>query len=277
MRISRRKLNRSVRRIGEWVLPSEARGLFRRSNWTALPVLAGLLLYADSSQACLTVPPGSSVVASVHLQETVALDRATSVVHASRRAARDRWARTENPDTSGALAGNEGGGETYAGGAALAPAAAAPAVLAPPEAAARSAPPCEERAMLEGEFAVRLVESLRLRAPRGGWTPETAAATLATLRLRGTEAAGVTPAAGWRVDRPLTEGELAVLLRHLGLQLYSKRPAHVISVCDGVLILGKLNGLFRSLAPAALRVDGGASRALNLGNPGAAPLSPSTP
>ncbi len=90
MRISRRRMRRLLRRGGDWLWPVEARRMLTRQNWTVLPMLALLLLNAETSSACLTVGPGHAAMAGGgQWTETIALDHAATVVHASVR--RPRW------------------------------------------------------------------------------------------------------------------------------------------------------------------------------------------
>lgn len=274
--------------MGRAVWPSEARSLLARGNWKTLPLIATLFLYADVSQACLTVAPGSTpAIASEVRLEPLQEDRATTIVHAARRTSRP-------PREAGSHAAlpDRGFGSASENAASIdlpeIPTEPLPAPASRPLGATSAPLPSAEiadavpahrapsdRPIRQGEFAVLLVEMLRLRAPRGGWTAPAAASLLSTLRLRSGEAAGVVPAGGWSIERSLTEGALASLLRPLGLQVVSRTPGREITVREAELILGRLAALFRPLAPAAFTA-GAAPASLALGNP-RAPLSPITP
>lgn len=293
--MSKRGFTRALRRAGRILWPREAAGLVSHASRRSLPVLLLLFLYADSSQACVSVAPGSvASVPSGRWIEAVAEDRAATVVHASvRRPERSvpmdagRWASAPRPSPAvepPALAVEPVASDIVeALGAPPKPATVAPArePSAPPPAPSTSPAPAPaalspgQHIILQGVFAVRLVESLRLRAPRGGWSPQAATSLLSTLRLRPGEAAGVLPAGGWRLGAPLTEADLASLLGYLGLQVVSRAPERPITVAEAEAILARLAALFRPLAPAAY-TQAAAPAGLTLGNP-RAPLSPFTP
>ncbi len=74
----------------------------------------------------------------------------------------------------------------------------------------------------------------------------------------------------------MTEGDLAHLLRWIGLQVVALHPEREVSVAEAKSILKNLSALFRPLAPAAFTLAR-APAPLDLGNPAPAPLSPSTP
>jgi len=286
MRITEKNLRRAARRTGKFLWPPEGRNLFSRGRWKVLPMAAALLIYADSSQACLTVDPGSVLADTVSEREIekLAADSAASVVHASFRAhgspTRDAQPAAVHASRFTSYPGVEPtdlspSTESAAGEAGAAPAAATlsspgaqPALLTPGNRAGI-------RAALEGEFAVMLAQAMRLRAPRGGWSPPTATSILTTLRLRPEMAQGIVPAGGWQPGRALTEGSVASLLNQMGLQVTARAPERELSIQEAEVIVARIASIFRTLFPAAYTEESGPAT-LELGNP-RAPLSPSTP
>jgi len=128
--------------------------------------------------------------------------------------------------------------------------------------------------ILQGEFAVLLAQTLRLRAPRGGWSPAGTTAFLATLRLRRDLPAGLAPAGGWSMNLPLTEGALASILNAFGLHVISRNPLRELTAREAEEVLVRLASFFRVIAPSTYTTS--TLPALQLGNP-RAPMSPFTP
>lgn len=164
----------------------------------------------------------------------------------------------------------------------------------------------EEKPIRQGEFAVLLLETMRIPRPRGGWEPRMAACTLAAengcgeatiLAMRrqfpfpdeegerGKEAIS-TPYAlpgdrwlgedpvwlssGWRVQEFLTEGELAGVMNQLGVPIHTARPERLVTWKLARRILGRYQGV---LAPRRSRVEERLSENRNQyqpprGNPG---------
>jgi hypothetical protein len=131
----------------------------------------------------------------------------------------------------------------------------------------------EHRYIRQGEFAILLLEAIRLPRPPQGWQPEIAACTLSanvgcggqpTVALRRqspfpdefedegafrSPAADwigertVMPSAGWRVHEFLTEGEMVEVLGQMGIQMYSAEPEKLVSWKLARRVLGKFQGL----------------------------------
>ena len=271
-------LRRFIRRTGASIWPREA----RRPSWRTLALASVLLLYADTSQACFRVDPAAiATMPALSVLDAMAQDRGPSVVHASvsRRTAapsrsvyqppsepdrlsRDMWLESASVDRGPA----PDAVPVHAAIPALVSAATAPSATV--TAVTRARP------ILQGQFAVLLVEMLRLRPPRGGWSPDSATGLLSTLRLRPGQPAGLLPTGGWRVQQPLTEDGLVAILRAMGIQAVSHNPAREITPAEAEALLARIASLFRPLSPAAY-TEGVAPASLNLGNP--RPVSPITP
>jgi hypothetical protein len=271
MRFSVNRFNRKLKRLGLWLVPDEARELTRHQRIKAIAAATALLLYADGSRACVTVSP-DSVTAAVISERTidqVSLDRASSAVHASLR--RPSQYRTRSLDDPSLFTEPEP--------AALPPAAPPPRGIPQAEALAGApgvVPLTPARAITQGEFAVMLASTLRLRPPRRVWSAADASTALSALRLQAAQAVGVVPPGGWRLDGPLSEGDLAVLLAHLGLHVIPQDPERPITPEEAEQVLARLASLFRSLSPAAYASSPAGPSPISPGNP-RAPLSPSTP
>jgi hypothetical protein len=258
-------------------VPEEARELARHQKMKVIAAAAALFLYADGSRACSTVTPEgvTAAVISERMIDQVSLDRAASVVHATFRRASSASRRGEplpftDVDTRAPEARPLG-----------TPPPLAPPFLELPEPAGLATPsnPASvgpARAITQGEFAVLLASTLRLRPPRRGWSAADATTALSTLRLQAGQAGGVVPPRGWRLDSPLTEGDLAFVLAYLGLNVIPREPGRPITQEEAEQVLARLASLFRSLSPAAYSAAPASWNPLSLGNP-RAPLSPSTP
>jgi len=278
MYYSKRRAKRALRRAAEWVWPREARGVFHVRSWTAVSILAAFFVHAESTSACITVDPGRYLVVEQHAwMDSLAADRSADAVHASQRSIRrhlaaaqsSRWSQSAQEQASlietEPIIRNQ-----------PAPAAqAAPAVRGAVQ-AVRPMPEGTSRAILQGEFATLLVETLHLRAPRGGWSTERAINALVGMHLQTQPDEGVAPPGGWSNGQPLTEGDIAFLLQQLGINVTARNPDRSISVEEAETVLARLAALFRELAPATFTAVPEPSR-VPLGNPARPPLSPSTP
>ena len=278
MYISRRRVKRAFRRTAEWMWPRHARGVFHVRSWTAVSILAALFVHSESTSACLTVEPGRYPVVEQHAwMDSLAADRSVDAVHASQRSVRRRRAVAEpsrwTPPAQERAALIET--DTVFRNESASIAQAAPAARGAVQ-AVRPMPEGTSRAILQGEFAMLLVQTLHLRAPRGGWLPERAINVLVGMRLQARPHDGIAPPGGWSNGQPLTEGDVASLLQQLGINVIARNPDRSISVQEAETVLARLAALFRELAPATFTAVPQPSR-VPLGNPARPPLSPSTP
>ena len=140
----------------------------------------------------------------------------------------------------------------------------------------------EEKPIRQGEFAVLLLETMRIPRPRSGWEPGVAACTLAAgngcgeatilamrrqfpfpgedeERGRGAIASPyalpgdhwlgedpVWPSSGWRVQEFLTEGELAGVMNQLGVPIHTARPERLVTWKLARRVLGRYQGVLAS-------------------------------
>jgi len=82
----------------------------------------------------------------------------------------------------------------------------------------------------QGDFALLLVKHTATPAPQGGWTVDSAVSIL--------QEVGVTPiSGGWETGKELVEGDLAHIMRLVGLSLYSVSP-------DQKVTYGRANSVF---------------------------------
>jgi hypothetical protein len=89
----------------------------------------------------------------------------------------------------------------------------------------------------QGDFAVLLASNMNAAAPNGGWKPQTAARFLADT--------GVTPISGaWNLTAKLTEGNLAHIMRLMGLSFYSTRPDQIVVWAKANAIIGQYRDKF---------------------------------
>jgi len=89
----------------------------------------------------------------------------------------------------------------------------------------------------QGDFAVLLASNMNAGAPNGGWKPQTSARFLADT--------GVTPISGaWNLNAKLTEGNLAHIMRLMGLNFYSTRPDQVVTWAKANAIIGQYRDKF---------------------------------
>jgi hypothetical protein len=292
MRIIEKRLRRAMRRVSSWVVPPEAADLYRSRRRTALVTVGALLLYANIFMASLTLAPGAAATPNTqNWTNAFAEDRAPAVVHASSRRSRaprpQALEATRVIEASGPAAATlQAAPADWDGALGVAPPTNIPGTppsaipttavpLATPAAASIASAP-QDRIILQGEFAVLLIQTLQLRAPYGGWSPMKATAALMTLQLRPELPIGLLPAGGWRLGAPLTEGELASVLSHFGLRVVSKESSRQLTTRETESVLGKLSSLFRTISPASY-AGAAPPAALQLGNPRARPASPFLP
>lgn len=83
----------------------------------------------------------------------------------------------------------------------------------------------------QGDFALLLVKHTATPSPQGGWTIDSAVNLL--------QEVGVTPisTSGWDVNKNLIEGDLAHIMRTIGLPLYTVNP-------DAPVTYGRANAVF---------------------------------
>lgn len=89
----------------------------------------------------------------------------------------------------------------------------------------------------QGDFAVLLASNMNATAPSGGWKPLTA-----TRFLAGAE---ITPISGaWNVTAKLTEGNLAHIMRLMGLNFFSTRPEQIVTWAKANALIGQYRAKF---------------------------------
>ncbi|MCZ6779522.1 MAG: hypothetical protein O7F16_11235 [Acidobacteria bacterium] len=243
-----------------------------------MAILAALFVHAESASACVSVQPGRyPIVQQNAWMDSLAADRSVDAVHAAQRSIRRHRATVEpRPRTPPAreqvalietetLSRNE-----------PAPAAQAAPTTRGAVQAVRPMPEGTSRAILQGEFAMLLVQTLHLRAPWGGWSPDKAINSLIGMRPRARPDDRFAPPGGWNNGQPVTESDVVSLLQQLGINVIARNPDRSITVQEAETILAKLAALFRELAPATF-TEVPEVRRVPLGNPGRPPLSPSTP
>jgi len=82
----------------------------------------------------------------------------------------------------------------------------------------------------QGDFCLLLVNHTNTPKPQGGWTADTAIAMLQDV--------GVLPFSGsWNPSEELTEGDMAHILRQVGLSIFSVKP-------DEKVTWGRANAVF---------------------------------
>ena len=89
----------------------------------------------------------------------------------------------------------------------------------------------------QGDFAVLLASNMNAAAPNAGWKPQTATRFLADT--------GVTPISGaWNLGAKLTEGNLAHVMRLMGLSFYSTTPDQVVTWAKANAIIAQYRDKF---------------------------------
>lgn len=156
----------------------------------------------------------------------------------------------------------------------------------------------------QGEFAVLLLETMRIPRPRGGWEPKVAAcflaaengcgeATILAMRrqfpfpaedgeggkgaistphaLPGDRWLGedpVWPSSGWRVQEFLTEGKLAEVMNQLGVPLHTARPDRLVTWKLARRVLERYQGVLASTRSQPRERLSGNRYQPPVGNPG---------
>jgi len=125
----------------------------------------------------------------------------------------------------------------------------------------------------QGDFAVLLVSNMNAAAPNGGWKPQTAARFLADT--------GVTPISGaWNLTAKLTEGNLAHIMRLMGLNFYSTKPDQVVTWAKANAIIGQYRDKFMAYKLHSAATDDSSTSHINLGTGSSSPataLPPASP
>ena len=128
----------------------------------------------------------------------------------------------------------------------------------------------------QGDFAVLLASNMNAAAPNGGWKPQTAARFLANT--------GVTPISNaWNLTAKLTEGNLAHIMRLMGLNFYSTRPDEVVTWAKANAIMGQYRDKFMAYKVNSAASDDSTTTHIQtgIGTPSEAtnlpPASPSIP
>ena len=132
-----------------------------------------------------------------------------------------------------------------------------------------------ETPISQGDFAILLASSLNRPAPNGGWTAANASTFLAGLNI--------TPTSGaWSPAATLKEGDLAHILRIMGLNFYSTAPDDVVTWARAESVIARFRDYFRSFNLQARSLDNNTTTHIYTGIGGTeagapAPASPSTP
>ena len=122
----------------------------------------------------------------------------------------------------------------------------------------------------QGEFAVLMVSNMNVAAPNGGWKPQTAARFLAD--------AGVTPISGaWNLNAKLTEGNLAHIMRLMGLNFYSTRPDQVVTWAKANALMGQYRDKFMAYHVHSAASDDSATSHISVGNGSSSPATAMPP
>ena len=128
----------------------------------------------------------------------------------------------------------------------------------------------------QGDFAVLLASNMNAAAPNGGWKPQTAAKFLSNQNI--------TPISGaCNLGAKLTEGNLAHIMRLMGLNFYSTTPDLVVTWAKANALIGQYRDKFMAYKINAVASDdsttthilsavGSGSEATNL-----PPATPSVP
>lgn len=129
----------------------------------------------------------------------------------------------------------------------------------------------------QGDFAVLLASDMNTAPPTGGWNPKAASKFLTD--------AGITPTSGsWNVTAKLTEGNMAHIVRLLGLSFYSSHPKDVVTWAKALAFMGQYRDRIHAFdihgAEAHDRTSTHVHSAFTSNSPGQAlppPASPSQP
>lgn len=100
----------------------------------------------------------------------------------------------------------------------------------------------------QGEFAVLLASNMNATPPNGGWKPQTAAKFLADQKIG--------PLSGaWKVNDKLTEGNLASMMRKMGLNFFSTTPDQVVTWAKANRLVGQYRERFMAYQMNAQAAD----------------------
>ena len=89
----------------------------------------------------------------------------------------------------------------------------------------------------QGEFAVLLASNMNIQPPSGGWKPQTAAKFLAN--------SGILPIPGaWNLNAKLKEGDLAYIMRFMGLNFFSAMPNKIVTWAKANALIGQFRDKF---------------------------------
>jgi hypothetical protein len=106
---------------------------------------------------------------------------------------------------------------------------------------AASLPAEPRRAITQGEFAVLLVQFLKLE-PEREWTAKHAVETL--------ESSGIEPNSGWSSDEPLTESVLVELIRPAQMPVLTPDPERQVTRLEAMAVFHRMQNLYsRSFVP----------------------------
>jgi hypothetical protein len=106
---------------------------------------------------------------------------------------------------------------------------------------AASLPAEPRRAITQGEFAVLLVQFLKLE-PEREWTADGAVEAL--------ESSGIEPGAGWSAGEPLTESVLVELIRPAQMPVLTPDPERQVTRLEAMAVFHRIRNLYsRSFFP----------------------------
>lgn len=98
-----------------------------------------------------------------------------------------------------------------------------------------------DEVITQGEYAILYVKALRIPAPPGGWTPQSAANSLTAL--------GIEPKEQWKLDEILTEAVLVETVKYIGIPLYTHKPDKPVTRALANYIFLKFEKFFRVFQP----------------------------
>ncbi len=130
-----------------------------------------------------------------------------------------------------------------------------------------------EQPISQGNFAILLASSLNNPAPAGGWNTTSAPAFLMSLNI--------SPISGvWLPSANLKEGDLAHMVRILGLNFYSTQPNAPVTWVKAKSLIMRYQNYFKKINLRAMASDKTTATHIATGVGGteaAAPASPATP
>jgi hypothetical protein len=125
----------------------------------------------------------------------------------------------------------------------------------------------------QGEFAVLLASNMNATPPNGGWKPQTAAKFLADQKIG--------PISGaWKISEKLTEGNLASMMRKMGLNFFSTTPDQVVTWAKANKLVGQYRERFMAYQMNAAAADDSSTTHIGqslAGEEGVAMPAPATP